>query len=444
MKAKIKIFIFCLITPCSFLSFKSLAAEGSANDFTKISTTGFVNFSASTNNQSSDFEKQKLPDGSRNYVNSNQSLGSDSQIYIKSEGAYGAAAKIKFIANSNRKLNPNFSQAFLFSDSDFGKFELGNAMQANEQMKAGPAKFARGAGGINGKYLEYVNLPTLQGTAQTGSTARLPSFILLAQSPIGHGGYAKSFYNYSAQTSYNTDSIDYGAFNKNRLRTIKDTNFDGVDSATKINFYSKRISGLQLAASYAPDSANNGFTRSFKDTDSIRIKNIFSFGANYLADIDNVSISASATAEKGKVSNSQSSDGASRNDLFSYDTGFSVSYFGFTAGFSYGFWGNSLQPKSGIYSNDNQKSSGANYYTTGIAYKFGPAAASVTSIRSKFQNNNYNAISFGVDYKIVKNLTTYFELTKFDFKSNQLGLSQNQSIIDNKGNVVLTGILLSF
>jgi predicted porin len=169
------------------------------------------------------------------------------------------------------------------------------------------------------------------------------------------------------------------------------------------------------------------------------------------------------------MQNSQSSIGVERSDLEAYDLGATFSYFGFNFGASYGSWGKSMQPKNGIYSCDYNSSEtlllqtcatnvrkfqDPHYYTAGIAYAFGPIAASITGIKSKFQENSYEAISLGVDYKLSRALMPYVEITKFAFKSNQpkssdiinqYAITSNQrQIKNNQGYILLTGISISF
>jgi hypothetical protein len=477
----------------SNLAYSQTIAE---KDFKKTNAPVFVvdgysNFFVANSNQASSFERENLPDGStENNLAAEEFAGNDTQIFLKSGikrdagSKYGAIAKVEFNINSNRfNEKPNLDQAHLFSENNFGKFEFGNYVAVNQRMKVGPVRFARGAGGINGKYLEYVNLPMLADSSQSASPAcsgnatstacsnvKLPRFILLAQSPIGHGGYGKSFYKRGVDNNYSSNIQDYSAFNRSNFRSIKDDSFEGMEDATKLSYYSPRIEGFQVGASYTPRSDNDGFTaKTVRDVDSIRMENIISFGTNYSHDFDNLNLALSATTEKAQVKNSKSTYGVERYDLFSYDLGLSLSYFGFDFGASYGSWGSSLQAKNGIYScdyNSSQNLSAQNcssgvkkfsnptYYTLGIAYKFGPIAASLTSLKSRFEENDYDALSLGLDYKLTRDLMPYFEVTKFAFKSNQataadiinqgsVATSQRQ-IRDNQGYVFLTGILYSF
>lgn len=449
---------------------------------------GFINFSASYANQQTSFERVTLLDGfSKNNFNQPTSIGNDSQVYLKSgvktaSGAkYGAVAKFEMNINQDRfSEKPNLDQAFLYRESEAGKFEFGNNKAVNQMMKVGPARFARGAGGINGKYLEHINLPMLAASSQSGAPAcaggvgsaacaniKLPQFILLAQSPIGHGGGAKSFY---ARNTTSPNSPDYSAYNRSNFRALKDDSFDGMEDATKISYYSPRLEGLQIGASFTPSSGNIGLTKQTAyDVAAVRYENIISLGANYEHDFDNLEMLLSATAEKAQVKNAKSSFGVERGDLFSYDMGASFSYFGFTLGASYGSWGSSMLPKNGIYSCDYNSSqnlsaqncssnakkfSNPHYYTAGISYQIGPVAASLTGIKTSYEKNDYKAFSLGLDYKLTRDLMPYFEATKFDFHSNQVlaldvtnqgsvSESQNQ-IRNNSGYVFMAGILYSF
>ena len=96
------------------------------------------------------------------------------------------------------------------------------------------------------------------------------------------------------------------------------------------------------------------------------------------------------------------------------------------------------------------------YSTAGIGYEFGPFATSLTAIKSRFQANNYQAASLGVDYKISKGVLAYVEGTYFEFESNHATFTgvdgiieadqaeDDRKIIDNKGYVLLVGFLFSF
>lgn len=388
-----------------------------------FSKSGFVNLSTSLRNQSSPMEDRSLPDSTiKNRTNNPTAAGGDAQVFLKLEDKlqsgtkYGAAAQTEFNFNTDRRTeNPNLDSIFTFAEGDFGKVEFGNNKAVNQKMKTGPASFARGSGGINGKYLENINLP------MAGNSGSASHFILLAQSPIGHGGYAKSFYQ--------PNSKDNSSYHLSQFRAFKDDSFDGLEDATKLSYYSPKIAGVKLGVSYTPNSSNLGVTKQVaRDVNYTKIEDIFSLGASYSEDFDNLGVELSATAEKGKIKNTN------RGDLSAYDFGGSLSYFGFSLGASYGSWGSSLQPTSGDY----VKQGKTNYYTLGLAYKFGPFGASITSLNSSFQKNKYHATSLGFDYKLNRSWMPYFEVTKFAFDA------ASADAINNQGYVFLTGALYSF
>jgi hypothetical protein len=479
-----------------------------------VSVGGFVNVTSGYRNRESDFEGNRLPDaqltsnivdnstGTQNNYSNDVDFANDSEIHIKVGGInefgmkYGAVIELEAdVSTDGRNEGFNADKSYVFTESRNGRFEFGNNVGANQKMKVGPSSFARGAGGINGKYLEYVNLPMLADSTQTGvaqigncdgfrvsadgitvtstgancANVKLPRFILIPQSPVSHGGYAKGFYNRDTDNSY-TKTSELGV-NKG-----SDGSFGDLEDATKISYYTPRVSGWQLGTSFTPDTGNSGSSASLSGDISDDIKNVVSWGMNYSNNLGNLGVAISATGEVGKYE--QTTDSAvnnidEREDLNSYDVGAMVTYFGFTLGASYGSWGNSLAPKTGIYSCQydstvsiaTQDCTAANYsnglveyddptyWTAGLAYQFGPVALSATHLASEFQNNEYQATSFGLDYRMAKGLLPYLELTKFNFESNhalatginQSNLSSNeQQIKDNKGYVILAGMLFSF
>ncbi len=481
-----------------------------------INIGGFINANAGLRDEDGAFGDNRLPDakiasgsvdestGSQNRMTNNPDFANEAEIHIKVAGInefgmkYGAVIELE--ANtSTAARNEGFSadKAFIFTESRVGKLELGNNSAVNHKMKVGPETFARGAGGINGKYLEYVNMPMLADSTQvvtSGGTAigncngyrvasdgtvtetgsdcskiKLPRFILIPQSPIAHGGYAKGFYNRATDNDYNRTNkhADFG-FNKNKTSSqVRDGQFGDLEDASKISYYTPRIAGWQLGASFTPDTGNNGTSSSISGDNSGDIKQAISYGVNYSDNLGNVGFAISATGESGRFEQGSNAT-TKRNSLQAYDLGFMATYLGATFGVSYGSWGKSLQPKTGIYSCDydatatiaNQDCtagsgfSKAAYYTAGAAYQFGPIATSLTYLDSKFQENTYNALSFGVDYRMAKGLMPYLEVTKYDFESNQpkasditdqSAVSNNQrQLKDNNGYVALVGLLFSF
>ena len=373
---------------------------------TQLQIQGSSTFSAAARNQSTAYEQKQFSDGSNNRNDRNPALENNSQLYFKLENKASTFAKNKFgvtlkveseASSAQNKATINADQGFVYADSEnFGKFELGDNVAVNQKMKVGPASFARGAGGINGNYLKYINLPNSS------------QFILIAQSPIGHGRYA------SSGSQLNQDSI----------KILRNGSFNGAEDATKLNYYTPRIAGLQIGASYTPSTANSIVSSTVFGGQANAISDVISAGANYTDNFENFDYAFSATTEQGRSKTN------SQNNLSSYDIATTMAYFGFTFGASYGNWKKSLQ------SND-QNFKNATYKTLGISYQIGHLSVSLTNLKSSFQKNDYQATSLGLDYKLSKAFMPYFEITQFKF-------SPTQNIASNTGFVALGGFVLSF
>ncbi|MFT6106484.1 MAG: hypothetical protein ACJA0S_000160 [Rickettsiales bacterium] len=485
-----------LSTVCVSNSFAQRANSDRFSAAPAISVGGFVNFSAALRSEDSAYGGEKLPDadtenplttGTANRQNNNPDFTNEAEIHIKVAGInefgmkYGAVVELQGnTGNAARNEGLNADKAYIFTESRLGKMEFGNNSAVNHKMKVGPETFARGAGGINGKYLEYVTFPLLAHSSQMTSgnaicnssaecaNVKLPSFILIPQSPVAHGGYARGFYNSEETRGQNdeiTDStyIDGIAFNSGDGTT--DGQFGDMEDATKINYYTPRISGWQLGLTLTPDTGSDGTSASVSGANNGDIKQVISYGLNYSDNFGNLGFALSATGENGRFEQ-PSAAAIKRNNLKAYDVGFMATYFGFTLGASYGDWGNSLQPKTGSYScnydssqnladqdcaNGSSGFSGSTYQTAGLAYQFGPFASSLTYMESSFQDNDYTALSFGIDYKMAKGLMPYLEVTQYELSPNQPKASditaatqgENQ-LQDNKGYVALAGLLFSF
>lgn len=438
----------------SFFLAQFFAFAAKAENSKAVTFNGTSNFTAAARNQSNSFEQNQLPDSAtNNRYKSSEAVSNNSQLFIKTKAStdsqikYGSIVKLESEASSDQnRMRFDIDQASIFAENSLGKIEFGNISAVNQKMKTGPASFARGNGGINGNYLKYVNFPV---SANANSNIKSPNFILVAQSPIGHGGYAQGFDNQNISTD----------FNKDRLRILRSGSFNGAGDALKINYYTVRIEGVQIGASYTSSTADRGVSSTVFSNSSTTVSDVLSYGINYTDEIDNLGYAFSVTGENGRKKTSGNAD--ARNDLSSYDLATTLTYFGFTLGASYGSWGNSLQQKSGIYScdynsslsltaqdcsNSAKKFSNASYYTLGLAYQIGPIGASITSLKSTFQQNEYSAVSLDIDYKLTRGLIPYLEITQFEFKSNQPKASDitNNQISNNKGFVALLGFIFSF
>lgn len=523
LKTSFAIFILCA---------NSFAQEIPAHLYSKPNTPivtvgGFINFNAAYIDQAGPYSDTRLPDsviknglivtptdaspdtaGTYNKHSNDYVFSNDSEVYIK-VGAisntglkYGGVIELEAdVTGDGLNEGINADKSYIFTESRSGKFEFGNNSGVNQKMKVGPANFARAAGGITGEYLQYINLPMLgddsradgggvcdtavDGGEDTGcGNFKVPRFIVIPQSPVAHGGYAKSYISATDPEFIDNNNLlasTNGSFARNNDRSgfydYNDGAFGQMEDATKISFYTPRVDSWQFGVSYTPDTGDIGTTSSISGADTGDIKNVISVGLNYSNNFGNLGLAFSVTGETGEFENTNyrefnglASADIKRNDLMAYDLGFMATYFGFTIGGSYGSWGDSLQAANGSQSCDYDATvnlagqdcldatapdyGDSTYYTAGLAYEFGPIAFSLTHLDSKFQSNNYQATSLGLDYKLAKGLMPYIEVTQFKFESNQpKGANiENQELIDNEqrqlkdneGYVALLGILFSF
>ncbi|MDA7705632.1 porin [Rickettsiales bacterium] len=429
----------------------------------------------------------------------NDNINFEADSFIKITKKYSKNNKIGFIGNvkanygnnsdQNDQYHSYFDKSFLFFQDKFAILQFGRNVPINYKMAISTNNLYQRSSGVNGKYLQYINLPILQNTSnsnisQIGSCAgynnngniisqngdcskiKLPKFILLPSSPISHGGYATGYYHDIFDNNYdNLDSrlMGFGA-NKSNSRINGDNSLGNLQNSLKVNYHIKRINGFKAGIGYTLN-AKNDFILDSNDDIKSNLGQIYSWGVNYSNYFENIGLAASITGEYGKADHRQ-------HNLNSYEIGAMVTYFGIAIAGSYGNWGNSLMPKNGIYSCDynpnltlaNQdctqnitKFNDAYYLNAGISYEFGPFGTSLTYLKSNFQNNIYQSSAFSLDYKLKKSLKLYSEIVKFDFDSNhaiffdgsniinQSSLESSQrQISDNDGYIILTGILFNF
>lgn len=414
---------------------------------------------------------------------------------------YSKSKKIGFYGNirtnysnksdKNDQYHAFLDKSYFFLEDQFGEFELGRSTPINHKMAISSNNFARGSGGVHGGYLQYLNFPILKDSSNSNisqigscisygndnskiiengncSKVKLPKFIILPISPISHGGYAASNYHNIFNNNYdNMDNrfINFGE-NKSNHRINGDNSLGNIQNSFKLNYNSKRINGFKVGVGYSINAKNDWAIDPNNDIKS-NISDIYSWGLNYSNYFDNIGFAASITGEYSKIPKIYN-----QYNINSYQIGTMLTYFGFSIGGSYGNWGNSLTPKSGIYSCDynqnleifNQdcssnarKFNDSYFVNAGISYEFGPFGASVTYIKSNFQENIYKSNIFSLDYKLKKSLKSYIEFAKFDFDSNHAKFfngtdiidqsslpSHQRQIQDNGGYIILTGILFKF
>ena len=353
---------------------------------------------------------------------------------------YGAFVELNANSTYNSWNNDlNSKQAYIYGESLLGKVEIGNTLGASQKMKVDASTFARATGGINGKYLNFINLPSISAS----TSAINPLFILIPELPTAHGGYATGFNNVNYFCDFNGDGVisagtDEVACYDERSNENYRLNFEEIQNATKISYYTPEILGFQAGVSYTPDTGNkgtSGYLSSKLDTGDL--DQVIEYGASFTQTIYGLGISLSFTGENGKTESKSTTEPyrAFRKNLQAYQYGGNLTFWGLTIGGSIGNWNQSMFYKDKSL---NANNGDGKYYTYGLAYEFGPVNVSFGAFNSEFQKNEYEAYSVGADYKVAKGFLPYVEFTSFKFTPNDTNIETNE------GFVVLAGFLLNF
>ena len=390
----------------------------------------------------------------KNHFDRDVIFDTDAAILFKVNGIndlgfmYGAVFEL--VANSDE--STNIDKSYLYLENMYGKFEFGSEAGASKKMKVDAGTIARGTGGIMGKYISHINLPSIR--KNTTTQIYTPLYILRPELPTSHSGYGIGFNNYLFACDKDLSGKIDTAEEKSCLSNLDEkysVSFSSMESAVKLSYYTPQIYGFQFGISYTPDTGNFGTASTLSTSfDTGNLEDVIEAGVSYNASLYGINLSLALTGEKGKsehkIYNSVTSKFIEqRNDLEAYQVGGVLSYYGLSVAGSYGTWKDSLEIKTNTSSNGSKKSKDNNstYYTFGTGYEFEGFNLSYTFFKSKFQGiNEYKANSFSLDYKIASGFTPYIEYTRFEFSSSDKTFKESFEF--NKGYVIMTGFILNF
>jgi hypothetical protein len=326
----------------------------------------------------------------------------------KTDSGLTYGAQIQILKNDNDPEDGD-DQQFAYLGGDWGKVEAGDADGAADKLAIyAPSDF--GTGGVAGKYYQYLN----SGTIFDGTS-----------------GY----------TSIAAGNKRYKAFDS--------------ETASKLSYYTPRVAGFQIGASYAPDGAGQG-NRDDRvgddgDLDSLysqatnkAFENYVEVGANYEGNFDDVGFALGGSyvyaGSKGDFNNSKV------EDLNAYQAGASVNYMGFTLGGGY-VW----QGESGITESTTNKQDSTGY-NFGLQYETGPFIVGANALFAENQgysnkDNQLDVYSVGATYIVAPGLSTFVEGT---FVPANEGSYYDSDIDDaanydsNSGSAIIVGTKVEF
>ncbi|MGO1119948.1 porin [Rhodovibrionaceae bacterium A322] len=180
----------------------------------------------------------------------------------------------------------------------------------------------------------------------------------------------------------------------------------GTSDANKITYFTPRMAGFQLGASYTPNIDNRGGDRQTfglnTDNNVGAFDKVISLGANYVQSFDAVDIAVSAGYERQSLQANAAATPSLYDDISEWHVGASVGFSGFTVGGSYG--------------SDDVEGAGAGidkrvFWDLGVKYGTGPWAVSLTYADSKAEyvagggDDKRKKFELGASYKLSPGIT---------------------------------------
>jgi outer membrane protein OmpU len=400
-----------LLSTTAFLGALAITAGSAEAANLQVNVGGFLDFQAGYTNDDIVGDGNTLDTSNDNRLNFN----TDSEIHFTVEGTadngleYGAVIELEAdVDNTDVQQNGggNADKAYLFTQGAWGRLEGGNNTDAAEALSVNSATFASGTGGVDGDFYRYAGSPTLA------------AFVIRPDLPLANAGAG-------ASTAQEVD-----------------------EDATRLTYYTPRIAGFQAGASFTPNSNAVGFTA----PSTVGIENAWSGGVNFTTQWDMFAIKLAATGERGQMKNGAT---FADDDLRAWDLGGNVSFAGFTVGGSYAHLGHLITDDGQTTSGGGVTTStagnlidvdGAHYWDAGVGYAWGPFSASASYLNSKVDplgagdDNKFNNIVVGVDYKAAPGLVPYAEVSRYDFN----GAGGGTTVTDNNGYAVIVGSQLTF
>ncbi len=216
------------------------------------------------------------------------------------------------------------------------------------------------------------------------------------------------------------------------------------DVATRIVYFSPRIAGFQLGASYTPrnDDSTNSINRSEGPATAITaassvtnsFQDILEVGANYNATFGAVSVKVGAGYQWGEASDVT---GANFRDMRAWQAGAQVGFAGVTVGGSYTDWGKSGVNRVVLGDNTKVWQAGAQYtmgpIVIGAGWMYGQDSGSF-AVAGKREINVYEV---GVSYTVAPGFAVQAQYDYFDNDGDTVATQ-------DKGSIVLLRTTLAF
>lgn len=370
-----------------------------------VTVGGFIDFQASIADQDSGFE---LSTGDVNYTRDTHFVN-DTEVHILVDGkadnglGYGAVIELEAdvdggnIDDGSDGGSGNSDKTYIYLESSAGRVEAGNNVGAAQALGVGAESVARATGGIKGDFHRYVSLGQ----------------------DIDQGGY----------TSIN---VLYVPALASEVANATGQDLLDEEEATKITYFTPRVSGFQGGVSYTNDTGDVGSAAGLSgESQADDYESLWSLGANYEGNFSGVGVRVAAVGEFGDEEVSTTAN----HDISAWQVGAQVDFQGFSVAGSWGDNGDSRQAGA--------TPAEVSYWTAGAAYETGPFGVSVTYMDSTTDNNaaaddEFTNLVVGADYALAPGLTPYVEAAFFEAEEGGVAAGSND------GSVILIGTQLNF
>lgn len=364
----------------------ALISGAASAETPKVTLGGFADFQAGYTSENNDGARRDI--GFRN----------DNEITIHVDGktdaglGYGAVVDLEAdITDDANNQGTNAARTFTYLEGNFGRVELGGNKDAAANLRVDASTLAVATGGINGAWIYFAN----GGGSNPGNGQFITTSKLFAE----HGSL--------------TAAADESTYN-----------------ATKVSYYTPRYFGFQAGGSYTPDLNDRGQSVTRTKQVAGNVGDVWDGALNYENQFSNgLKLSATGAYEFADA------DTAANENVSAWNIGGLVGYQGFNVAGSYGDWSDSNQA--------NGSNSDASYWTVGGSYEAGPYGFSVTYLNSEIEqgvgveNNEFDNIVIGADYKLAPGLTPYAEVSFYDYTAAG-------TVNDNSGTTLLLGTQVAF
>jgi len=362
------------------------------------------------------------------YTNQNAMISSGELTFTAEKdhdgNKYGLELNTNASASASSSGNTDIAnKAFLFMENKMGRFEVGAVDGPSESMGISAGTIAKGTGGIDGDYSNWVPYGSVGGA---GNVMLEDTFLTSPNLP------------YASQHS---------------------------KKANKLNYYSPTVNGFKLGLGYVRDVTVKGTTFEALSFKGSGYENVFEAGASYEHKVNDMSFALSATGQVGEArpayveptGQGTTAQTIDLKRLGAWEVGGKVAFNKFAVAASYGDWGKSGTLKTPAA---NAPKPLARFWTAGASYDHSDKAGfSLTYMSSErrgaFSMNALNyttansenfakakqkfeALSVGGEYKVLPGLVPYTEVTHFKYKTTLADAK------GNKGTVFLGGVKLNF